>query len=40
MWSYANPVACEFGAGAIDKVASQIGGRRWALVTYDLPVLP
>ena len=37
MWAYANPVRVEFGAGAIDKVAGQIGGRSWALVTYDIP---
>jgi alcohol dehydrogenase len=37
MWTYANPVRVEFGAGAIDKVAGQIGGRSWALVTYDMP---
>ena len=37
MWSYANPVRVEFGAGACSRIASAIGGRRWALVTYDLP---
>lgn len=37
MWAFANPVRVEFGAGAVDKVARQVAGRRWALVTYDLP---
>ena len=37
MWSYSNPVRVEFGAGVLSRVASSIGGRRWALVTYDLP---
>lgn len=37
MWAYANPVRVEFGSGAIAKLAPRIGGRRWALVTYDLP---
>src|SRR5687768_4127708 len=37
VWTYANPVRVEFGAGACGRVASAIGGRRWALVTYDLP---
>ena len=37
MWAYSNPVRIEFGAGAIGKVGSLIGKRRWALVTYDMP---
>ncbi len=38
MWAYSNPVRIEFGAGAIGKLGSLIGKRRWALVTYDMPV--
>jgi alcohol dehydrogenase len=37
VWSYGNPVRVEFGAGALNGIASHIRGRRWALVTYDLP---
>lgn len=38
MWAYSNPVRIEFGAGAIARVGGLIGKRRWALVTYDMPV--
>jgi hypothetical protein len=38
MWVYHNPVKIEFGAGAIARLGEHIAGRRWALVTYDLPV--
>ncbi len=38
MWSFFNPVRIEFGAGASAKAAGHIRGRRWALVTYDMPV--
>jgi len=38
MWSFSNPVRIEFGAGASAKAADHIRGRRWALVTYDMPV--
>lgn len=38
MWAYSNPVRIEFGAGALARLGSLIGKRRWALVTYDLPV--
>jgi phosphonate metabolism-associated iron-containing alcohol dehydrogenase len=38
MWGYCNPVRIEFGAGAITKLGGLIGKRRWALVTYDMPV--
>ena len=34
MWSYANPVQIRFGSGGFDSLASEIGGRRHALVTY------
>ena len=27
-----------FGAGQFDKVGAQIAGRRYALVTYDMPI--
>ena len=37
MWVYHNPVKIEFGAGAIARLGEHIAGRRWALVTYDLP---
>ncbi|MGI8894881.1 MAG: iron-containing alcohol dehydrogenase PsrA [Casimicrobiaceae bacterium] len=37
VWTYANPVRVEFGPGALSRIAARIGGRRWALVTYDLP---
>lgn len=37
VWSYANPVQVEFGAGSLSQIAKRIGHRRWALVTYDLP---
>jgi len=38
MWAYSNPVRIEFGAGAVGKLGGLIGKRRWALVTYDMPV--
>jgi alcohol dehydrogenase len=38
MWAYSNPVRIEFGAGAVTRLAGLIGKRRWALVTYDLPL--
>lgn len=38
MWSFSNPVRIEFGAGSSAKAADHIRGRRWALVTYDMPV--
>ncbi len=38
MWAYSNPVRIEFGAGALARLGGLIGKRRWALVTYDLPV--
>ncbi len=38
MWAYSNPVRIEFGAGAVTRLGGIIGKRRWALVTYDLPV--
>lgn len=38
MWGYSNPVRIEFGAGAAGRLGRLIGGRRWALVTYDMPV--
>ena len=34
MWSYHNPVRVQFGAGAFDGLASAIGDRRYAIVTY------
>ena len=37
-WAYWNPVKIRFGSGLLDEVAGQIGGRRWALVTYDQPI--
>ena len=37
MWSFSNPVRIEFGAGASAKAVDHIRGRRWALVTYDMP---
>lgn len=37
-WNYWNPVRIRFGDGAFEKVASLIGRRRWALVTYDQPL--
>ena len=33
-WTYHNPVAIRFGAGAFDGLAAAIAGRPWALVTY------
>jgi alcohol dehydrogenase len=36
VWGFENPVRIEFGAGALARVADHIGGRRWALVTYDM----
>ena len=36
-WSFSNPVSVHFGTGAFGQVADLIGGRRWALVTYDQP---
>jgi alcohol dehydrogenase len=38
MWGYSNPVRIEFGAGAARGLGRLIGGRRWALVTYDMPM--
>lgn len=38
MWSFSNPVRIVFGAGTSARAADHIRGRRWALVTYDLPV--
>lgn len=37
-WKYANPVQIEFGADSFDKLASLIGKRSYALVTYGEPV--
>lgn len=37
MWVYSNPVRIEFGAGAAARIGDRIAGRRWALITYDLP---
>jgi phosphonate metabolism-associated iron-containing alcohol dehydrogenase len=37
MWGYSNPVRIEFGAGAVGRLGTLLGGRRWALVTYDMP---
>jgi alcohol dehydrogenase len=37
MWVYSNPVGIVFGAGATARIGDQIAGRRWALITYDLP---
>ena len=36
VWAFTNPVRIEFGAGALARVAEHIGGRSWALVTYDM----
>jgi alcohol dehydrogenase len=36
-WKYANPVQIEFGRGVIGQLGGHIRGRRWALVTYNLP---
>jgi alcohol dehydrogenase len=38
MWRFANPVKIVFGAGSAGRLADQIAGRRWALVTYDMPM--
>jgi alcohol dehydrogenase len=38
MWAYSNPVRIEFGAAVAERLPALIGKRRWALVTYDLPV--
>ena len=38
MWAFSNPVRIEFGAGAAARLPALIGKRRWALVTYDLPI--
>jgi phosphonate metabolism-associated iron-containing alcohol dehydrogenase len=38
MWSFSNPVRIVFGAGALARAADHIAGRRWALVTYDMPM--
>jgi alcohol dehydrogenase len=38
MWAYGNPVQIEFGAGAVGRLGALIGKRRWALVTYDMPI--
>ncbi len=37
MWGYHNPVRIHFGAGCLDRVASLIAGRDYAVVTYDEP---
>ena len=37
-WAYWNPVKIRFGAGTFEEVARHIGGRRWALVTYNQPI--
>jgi alcohol dehydrogenase len=37
-WAYWNPVKIRFGSGLFDQVGELIGGRRWALVTYDQPI--
>ena len=37
-WAYWNPVKIRSGNGLLDEVASLIGNRRWALVTYDQPI--
>jgi len=38
MWRFANPVKIVFGAGSAKALADQIAGRRWALVTYGMPM--
>jgi phosphonate metabolism-associated iron-containing alcohol dehydrogenase len=38
MWSFSNPVRIVFGGGASAQAADHIAGRRWALVTYDMPL--
>jgi hypothetical protein len=38
MWTFSNPVRIVFGAGALAKAADHIRGRRYALVTYDMPI--
>ena len=37
MWTYSNPVKVIFGAGRFADLANQIGGRRYALITYPDP---
>lgn len=38
VWSFHNPVKVIFGAGtAVSAAAGRLAGRRWALVTYELP---
>ncbi len=37
MWGYHNPVHIHFGSDGLDRVASLIAGRRYAVVTYDEP---
>jgi len=37
-WAYWNPVRVRFGTGLFDELGQLIGGRRWALVTYDQPI--
>jgi alcohol dehydrogenase len=38
MWSFANPVAIEFGDGCFSRVGTHVAGRRYALVTYADPI--
>lgn len=35
MWTYRNPVAIQFGRGALDGIGDAINGRRYIVVTYD-----
>ena len=37
VWTYANPVVVHFAAGSLRRVGGLIGGRPYALVTYDEP---
>lgn len=37
MWGYYNPVRIHFGADGLDRAASLIAGRVYAVVTYDEP---
>lgn len=37
MWRYANPVAIDFGAGALSRLADALRGRTYCLVTYAEP---
>ena len=38
MWTYRNPVNVVFGSGTLATIAEFVGGRDYALVTYDEPV--